>query len=100
MAGNYQKTEIDSYARCEHCGKEVVKSDAVINNGLAFCCTGCLGVSNLIHSLGLGEYYSVKDYEKHGNNYRGFGQSFFYCTVRCTKIRHFYVRISYILKRN
>ena len=66
MELNYQNTDIDNYTNCVHCGEEIRRKDALEENGRVFCCSGCLGVSNLIHSLGLEEYYSIKDFDKHG----------------------------------
>ena len=65
MELNYKNTDIDTCTRCEHCGEEIKRKDAIIKNSRVFCCSGCLGVSNLIHSLGLEEYYGIKDFDKH-----------------------------------
>ena len=65
MESTYLNRDVETSTMCEHCGDKVDVKDAVMDNGHVFCCSGCLGVSKLIHSLGLGEYYNIKDFNKH-----------------------------------
>ncbi len=65
MELNFQNSEIDTRTRCDHCGLELNVKDAIVKNNSAYCCNGCYGVSNLIYSLGLEEYYNIKDFGKH-----------------------------------
>ena len=50
---------------CSHCGKYTDDKNAVVKNNRIFCCNGCYGISNLIYSLGLEEYYRLRNPEKH-----------------------------------
>ena len=65
MELNFQNSEIDTRTRCNHCGLEFNVKDAIVKNNSVYCCNGCYGVSNLIYSLGLEEYYNIKDFGKH-----------------------------------
>ena len=49
---------------CYHCGQAVLRSgfDSVVDaETRAFCCAGCLAVSEMIHSAGMGRYYELRD---------------------------------------
>lgn len=44
--------------KCEHCRLSFSVSSAVVSqSGRKFCCNGCMGVYELLHSDGLGEFY-------------------------------------------
>jgi heavy metal translocating P-type ATPase len=47
--------------QCLHCGDELVPSTTVESNGKLFCCTGCRSVYELLHQLGLDDYYRLKE---------------------------------------
>ncbi len=47
--------------QCLHCGDELVPSTTVESNGKLFCCTGCRFVHELLHQLGLDDYYRLKE---------------------------------------
>ncbi len=46
---------------CFHCGDELVPSRVVESNGRLFCCTGCRSVYELLHQLGLDDFYRLKE---------------------------------------
>lgn len=51
--------------KCFHCGESLASRDvvfAVVGSGRrGFCCHGCLGAAELIHTLGLHAYYDRRD---------------------------------------
>jgi len=47
---------------CSHCKDELIPSNIIENErGDLFCCHGCLGVYNLVHELGIEEFYQLDD---------------------------------------
>ena len=48
-------------AHCLHCGEELDLSNVVFSNGNYFCCTGCSSVFELLNTLGLGNFYKIKE---------------------------------------
>ena len=49
---------------CYHCGQPVLKpgfESVVDTETRSFCCAGCLAVSEMIHSAGMGRYYELRD---------------------------------------
>jgi cation transport ATPase-like protein len=46
---------------CLHCDDELVLSNIVESNGKLFCCTGCRSVYELLHHLGLDDYYRLQE---------------------------------------
>ena len=62
---HYKYPERIAELNCSHCGSTTEYKNAVIKNDRIYCCNGCYGISNLIYSLGLGEYYSLRNLEKH-----------------------------------
>lgn len=46
---------------CLHCGEELTPSNIICSNGNYFCCTGCSAVYDLLHTLGLHDFYKIKD---------------------------------------
>lgn len=46
---------------CQHCGEEIGLSNIVQSNGEYFCCTGCSSVYELLNTLGLGNFYRIKE---------------------------------------
>ncbi|MEQ9618470.1 MAG: heavy metal translocating P-type ATPase metal-binding domain-containing protein [Deltaproteobacteria bacterium] len=48
-------------ARCLHCGEELDSSNTVVSESGNFCCRGCMSVYELLHTLGLDNYYKIKD---------------------------------------
>lgn len=65
MGLNFQNIDIADRIECDHCGAELDINDAVVKDKRAYCCNGCYSVSKMIHSMGLEEYYSIKDFGKH-----------------------------------
>ncbi|MGI9534620.1 MAG: heavy metal translocating P-type ATPase [Thermodesulfobacteriota bacterium] len=62
---NYKYTERNTELKCSHCGNTTDIKNAVIKDDRVYCCNGCYGISNIIYSLGLEEYYSLQNVEKH-----------------------------------
>ena len=51
---------------CSHCGSFTDNKNSVFKNDKVFCCNGCCTIFELIYSLGLQDYYSLRNSEKHG----------------------------------
>ncbi|MFI5323232.1 MAG: heavy metal translocating P-type ATPase [Thermodesulfobacteriota bacterium] len=49
------------YERCIHCGEELDSSNVIESNGKLFCCTGCRTVYELLNTLGLDNYYKIRE---------------------------------------
>lgn len=47
--------------RCAHCGDELTASNTVESQGRYFCCNGCSSVYELLHNLGLDDFYKIRD---------------------------------------
>lgn len=60
-----ENTGTESKTSCDHCGKEINLNDAELIDNRIYCCSGCYSVSQMIHSMGLEEYYSLRDPGKH-----------------------------------
>jgi len=56
---------------CSHCGKITDDKSAVVKENNIFCCNGCHGIYEFIHSLGLEEFYKLRNSEKNipGDNF-------------------------------
>lgn len=46
---------------CQHCGEELGLSNTVQSNGKYFCCTGCSSVYEFLNTLGLQNFYRIKE---------------------------------------
>jgi|GEM_PF-314308 len=46
---------------CAHCGDALTASGTVESGGRYFCCTGCSSVYELLHNLGLDDFYKIRD---------------------------------------
>ena len=46
---------------CAHCGETLTPSNTVESEGRHFCCTGCSSVHELLNTLGLGDFYKIKE---------------------------------------
>ncbi len=46
---------------CDHCGDTLTASNTVESEGRYFCCTGCSSVYQLLHNLGLDDFYKIRD---------------------------------------
>ena len=46
---------------CEHCGEELIPSNTVESRGNLFCCNGCSAVYELLNTLGLENFYKIKE---------------------------------------
>lgn len=53
--------KILQYERCIHCGEELDSSNVIESNGKLFCCTGCRTVYELLNTLGLDNYYKIRE---------------------------------------
>ncbi|MGI9534441.1 MAG: heavy metal translocating P-type ATPase metal-binding domain-containing protein, partial [Thermodesulfobacteriota bacterium] len=62
---NYKYPERNAELTCSHCGEATDFNNAVFKEDNVYCCNGCYGISNLIYSLGLEEYYNLRNPEKH-----------------------------------
>lgn len=51
---------------CLHCGEELSLSNTVFSDGKYFCCTGCSTVYELLNTLGLGNFYKIKEEQNIG----------------------------------
>jgi len=47
--------------QCVHCGERLTPSNTVESQGRRFCCTGCSSVYELLHGLGLTDYYKIRE---------------------------------------
>jgi heavy metal translocating P-type ATPase len=47
--------------QCIHCGETLTTSSTVESGGRYFCCTGCSSVYELLHKLGLDDFYKIRD---------------------------------------
>jgi len=57
-------------AHCLHCGEELGLSNTVYSNGDYFCCTGCSSVYELLNTLGLQNFYKIKEEQNIGKTGR------------------------------
>lgn len=48
-------------AHCQHCGERLTLSNTVHSRGKSFCCTGCSTVYELLNTLGLHDFYKIKE---------------------------------------
>jgi len=55
---------------CLHCGEELSLSNTVFSDGEYFCCTGCSTVYELLNTLGLGNFYKIKEEQNIGKTGR------------------------------
>ncbi len=46
---------------CLHCGEGLTASNRVSSDGNFFCCTGCSAVYDLLNTLGLQDFYKIKE---------------------------------------
>jgi len=46
---------------CLHCGEGLTLSNRVLSNGNYFCCSGCSSVFELLNTLGLNDFYKIKE---------------------------------------
>lgn len=52
---------------CAHCGDTLTASNIVESAGKYFCCNGCSSVYELLHNLGLDDFYKIRDAQFTGN---------------------------------
>jgi len=53
--------EVLPLSRCLHCGEKLDSSNTIESNGKLFCCNGCRSVFELLGSLGLDDYYTIRE---------------------------------------
>ncbi|HKQ32402.1 MAG TPA: heavy metal translocating P-type ATPase metal-binding domain-containing protein, partial [Thermodesulfobacteriota bacterium] len=53
--------EVLPVSRCLHCGEKLDSSNIIESNGKLFCCNGCRSVYELLGSLGLDDYYTIRE---------------------------------------
>ncbi|HET7290509.1 MAG TPA: heavy metal translocating P-type ATPase metal-binding domain-containing protein [Thermodesulfobacteriota bacterium] len=53
--------EVLPVSRCLHCGEDLDSSNTIESNGKLFCCNGCRSVYELLGSLGLDDYYAIRE---------------------------------------
>lgn len=53
--------EVQELNRCLHCGEDLDSSNTIESNGNLFCCNGCMSVYELLGTLGLGDYYTIRE---------------------------------------
>ncbi|MGH7799154.1 MAG: heavy metal translocating P-type ATPase metal-binding domain-containing protein [Thermodesulfobacteriota bacterium] len=61
FSSNYCPNQALKQSHCLHCGSELVHSSIVESNDKLFCCTGCRSVYELLHQLGLDDYYKLEE---------------------------------------
>ena len=66
MDSNNKYPERNTELVCSHCGSFTDDKNSVLKENLVFCCNGCCAIFDLIHSLGLQDYYNLRNNEKHG----------------------------------
>jgi Cu2+-exporting ATPase/Cu+-exporting ATPase len=49
------------YGRCLHCGESLNATKIIESNGKLFCCHGCRSVYELLGTLGLDDYYGIRE---------------------------------------
>jgi len=58
---NHSPNRTLKQTHCLHCGDELASSSVVESNGKLFCCPGCRSVYELLHQLGLDDFYRLKE---------------------------------------
>ncbi len=61
-ASSYGISEgLSGTAHCLHCGEKITSSNIIISNNNYFCCSGCSAVYDLLNTLGLDNFYKIKE---------------------------------------
>lgn len=53
--------DLSETTHCLHCGEGLTASNRVFSDENYFCCTGCSTVYNLLNTLGLQDFYKIKE---------------------------------------